>query len=104
MRHRELDRTRAGTLGPRLRAAGERHAGFRSPRDLDLAPGEADAGAQRLPDRLLAGEAGSVVLRRVRPRVAVHALRLGEAALAKARIPLERSRNSRDLDQVDADP
>src|SRR5689334_6259240 len=102
MGHRELDLPRANPLGPRLRLAAQRHARLRPARDLDLAPGEADARAERLADRLLAGEARSVVLRRVRLRVAVGALGLGEAALAEAGVALQRAADARDLDQVDA--
>src|SRR5205814_1045679 len=79
-----------------------RHARLRAAGDLDLAPGEADAGAERLADRLLAGEARRVMLRGVRLRVAVGALGLGEAALAEARVSLERPRDPRDLDQIDS--
>src|SRR5437763_8215317 len=100
--HRELDLPGAHALGPRLRLPAQRHARLRPARDLDLAPREPDARAERLADRLLAGEARGVVLRRVRLRVAVGALGVGEAALAGARVALQRPRDPRDLDQVDA--
>src|SRR5207237_8241239 len=100
--HRELDLPRAHALGPRLRLPAQRHARLRPAGDLDLAPGEADARAERLADGLLAGEARGVVLRRVRLRVAVRAVGVGEAALAEARVALQRPRDPRDLDQVDA--
>src|SRR5206468_7581490 len=62
------------------------------------------ARAERFPDRLLRGEAARVVLRRVRLRIAVRALRLGEAPLLEAlAVPLERRANALDLDQVDPD-
>src|SRR5262249_9780718 len=80
-------------------------AGLRPAADLDLAPGEVDSLPDRLPDRLLRREAPGVVLRRVRLRVAVRALRLGEAALAEpVPVALERTPDARDLDEVDADP
>src|SRR4029450_290409 len=68
-------------------------------------PGEgaSDAESERLADRLLAGESSCVVLRRIRPRVAVGALGLGEAPLTKGRIALEGAPNARDFDQIDAD-
>src|ERR671936_2620767 len=103
MRHREVDPARAHPLGPRLRAPGEQDAGLRPPRDLDLSPGEADARPECLPDCLLARETCRVVLRRVRPAVAVLALRLGEAALAEAGIALERPSDQGDRDKA-ADP
>src|SRR4029079_11226150 len=59
--------------------------------------------AERLADRLLAREPRRVVLRRIRLRVAVRALGVGEAALAETRVALEGTRDPRDLDQVDAD-
>ena len=82
-----------------------RTAGFGPPDDLDLLPRERarDAEAERLPDRLLAGEPARVALRRVRPGVAVRALGLGEAPLAKALVPRERAADPLDLDQVGAD-
>ena len=73
-----------------LRPAREPDARLRPPDDLDLLPREADADAERLADRLLAGEAAGVALGRIRARVAVGLLRLGEAALAEARVALER--------------
>src|SRR5919201_5578108 len=103
MRHREVDPARADTLGRRLRSAGEHDAGLRPASDLDLSPGEADARAERLPDCLLAREARRVVLRRVRPAVAVRALCFGEATFAEAGVALERTCDPGDLDQIDAD-
>src|SRR5205085_5947614 len=76
----------------------------RPPGDLDLLPREADADPERLPDRLLPGEATGVALRRVRARVAVGLLGRREAAVAEARVALERAPDPRDLDQVEADP
>src|SRR5437773_9765531 len=105
MGHREVDRARADALGPRLRAAGKPHRRLRPPGDLDVTPGKraGHAEAEGLADRLLPREPRRVVLRRVRPRVAVRALGLREAALAKARVPLERAGDALDLDRVDAD-
>src|SRR6266540_4714931 len=103
MCHRELDSTRADLLRPRGRPAGEMNAGLRAAADLDLLPGEVDARPQGLPHRLLRRESPRVVLRRVRLRVAVGALCLGEAALGKrAPVPRERAPDAVDLDQVDA--
>src|SRR3954463_9006944 len=99
MRHRELDLPRADTLGPFESSACERHPRLRPAHDLDLAPGEADSRAERLADRLLAGEASGVVLCGVRAPVAVGLLGLREAAVPEAGIPLERLRDPRDLDQ-----
>jgi hypothetical protein len=80
------------------------HAGLRAAADLDLLPREVDAGAERLSDRLLRREATRVVLRRVRLRVAVRPLGLGEAALLEAfAVAVERAADALDLDQVDAD-
>src|SRR5258708_2902137 len=106
MGHREVDRTGADALRPRLHAAVQRHARLRPSDDLDVAPRKRarHAEAERLADRLLAGEAPSVRLRRVLARVAVRALRLCEAALAEAGVSVERATDARDLDQVDADP
>src|SRR5581483_2066921 len=71
---------------------------------LDLLPREVDTGTQRLPDGFLGCEAAGVVLRRIRLRVAVRALRLGEAALLeRLAVAFERAANPLDLDQVDAD-
>src|SRR5215210_5522547 len=103
MRHRELDLSGADSLGTPLRLAAERGSPIQPPCDLDLAPGEAHARPERLADGLLAGEAGRVVLRRVRLRVAVRPLGIGEAALAEGRVALEGPCDPRDLDQVDAD-
>ena len=103
VRHRQLDPARADPLRRRRRPPRQPHARLRPPGDLDLLPREVDADADRLADRLLAGEPRRVVLRRVRLRVAVRALGLGEAALAEARVPLERPPDPLDLDQVDAD-
>src|SRR5579872_273174 len=105
MRHRELDPSGADALRPARGAAAQVHAGLGPAADLDLLPGEMHARAERFADRLLGGEAPRVVLRRVRLRVAVDALRLGEAALLEpVAVPLERTPDPRDLDQVDADP
>src|SRR5690349_12749772 len=104
MRHRQLDPPRPDALCPGRRAAREVDAGLRAPPDLDLLPGEVDAGAERLPDSLLRGEPAGVVLRRVRLGVAVGALRLGEAAcLEVLAVPRQRAPDPLDLDQVDAD-
>ena len=62
-----------------------------------------DAAAERLAHRFLAGEAPRVVLRRVRLRVAVGLLGLGEAALTEARVALQRLADPLDLDQVESD-
>src|SRR5687767_11442988 len=104
MGHRELDSPGPHLLGEACRAPAQLHARFWPADDLDLLPGEVHAAAERLPDRLLRGEAARVVLRRVRLRVAVRLLRSGEAALAKAvAVAIERPPDTVDLDQVDAD-
>src|SRR3954451_68165 len=104
MRHRKLDSTRADVLRPRGRAAAQVHGRLRPPADLDLLPGEVDAGAERLPDRLLGREPPRIVLRRVRLAVAVRALQPRKAALRQAcPVRLERAPDPLDLDQVDAD-
>src|SRR5436190_3317217 len=102
MGHRELDPAGADPFCPRLRLPGKRDARLRTAGDLDLAPGEAHAGAERLADGLLAGEARRIVLGRVGPAVAVLALGVCEAALAETGVALERLRDPLDLDQVDA--
>ena len=95
----------ADALGERGRPAAQVDARLRAAADLDLAPGEVDAGAERLADRLLGGEPAGVVLGGVRLRVAVGPLGGGEAALAEAvAVALERAADALDLDQVDADP
>src|SRR5436190_10202064 len=100
MRHREVDRARADPFGPCLQASRKRDAGLRPARDLDLAPreGARDAEAERLANRLLACEPSGVVLRRIRPGVAIGALGRREAALAKRGIALQRPPHARDLD------
>src|SRR5690242_15372442 len=80
-------------------------ARLRAPADLDLLPGEVDAGAERLADRLLRGEPARVVLRRVGLAVAVGLLGGREAAVAEAvAVALERPAHTRDLDQVEPEP
>ena len=103
MRHGEVDRTCAHLVRPGLRPARELHAGLRPPDDLDLAPREAHAAAERLADRLLPGEARRVVLRGIPAAVAVLTLGFREAARLEARVALEGLRDPLDLDQVDAD-
>src|SRR5689334_15556290 len=104
MRHRELDRACADPLRERGGAAAQMHARLRTPAYLDLLPGEVDAGPERFPDRLLRRETARVVLRRIRLRVAVGALRLREAALLeRVAVTLERTADPLDLDQVDSD-
>ena len=66
VRHREVDRARADALGERRRPPRQPHARLRSADDLDLLPRESHAAAERLPDRLLAGEPSRVALRRAR--------------------------------------
>src|SRR6266511_1226499 len=90
MRHREVDRARPHLLRP----------GLRPPRDLDLAPCETDAAAERLADRLLGREARRVVLRRVPAAFAVRAFGLREAARREVRVALERAPDALDLDQI----
>ena len=102
VRHREVGDRQAALLGERERAARERDRRLRAPDDLDLAPREVDAAAERLADRLLAREAAPRSSARVRLDVAVGALGLGVDALAEARA-LERPRDALDLDQVHAD-
>src|SRR5438445_12484225 len=100
MRHREVDRARADPFGPRLEAPRKPDAGLRPARDLHLPPreGPCNAEPERLADRLLAGEASRVVLGRVRPRVAIGALGLREAAFTKRRVALQCAANARNLD------
>ena len=95
----------AQPLGALAQPPGEPHRRLGPAADLDLAPGEVDgdAEAERLADRLLAREPGRIVLGRVRPRVAVRALGIGEAARAEPGVARERSPDTLDLDQVDAD-
>jgi hypothetical protein len=105
MRDRELDLPRILRQRPLERPAAEHDAGPTGAEDLDLAPGEGDAGAKRLADRLLRGEAPGVVLGGPRGRVAVGALGLGEAACGEApAVTLEGRRDPVDLDQVDSEP
>ena len=103
MGHGQVDLPRADSFGERRRAAGQPDARLGPAGDLDLPPREMNAAAERLAYRLLPGEASRVVLRRIRPGVAVRALRFGEHALTKA-VTLERARDPGDLDQVDAYP
>ena len=104
MGHRELDVRGTDALRPRGRPAAEVDARLRPAADLDLLPGEVDAGSQCLANGLFRREPPGVVLRRVRLRVAVRALRLGEAALLEVvAVPFERTADAVDLDQVDAD-
>ena len=77
---------------------------LRPARDLDLAPGEVHAAAERLADRLLPGEPSRVVLGRVGTRVAVVALGLGEDSAPGSRVASSACCDAGDLDQVDADP
>src|SRR6478609_5901558 len=105
MRHREIDLTHAAARGPRRDATREAYGGLRAADDLDVLPRERarDAEAERLADGFLAREPSGVALRRVRARVAVRLLVGGEAAVAKARVSLERAADAPDLDQVGAD-
>src|SRR6185436_20790644 len=105
MRHREVDRPSADSFGPRLQPARKRHTRLRPADDLHLPPreGARDAEAKGLPDRLFTGEPCGVVLGWVRPRVAVGAFGLREAALAECRVALERPPHSRDFDEIDTD-
>ena len=82
MRHRELDPARADRSAQAAVRPLRWTPGFGRPRDLDLLPGEVDARAECLPDRLLRGEPSGVMLRRIRLGVAVGELGSGEAALA----------------------
>jgi len=86
-------------------SAAEAHRGLRPAGDLDITPGERarDAEPERLPYGFLAGEPAGIALGRIRARVAIRALGLREAALAEARITLERAAHALDLDQVDTD-
>src|SRR5690349_15807928 len=103
MRHRELDPAGADLLRPRRRATAQVDARLGPPAHLDLLPGEVDARAERLADRLLGGEAPGVMLRRIRLRVAVGDLARREAAvLETVTVPREREADPFDLDQVDA--
>src|SRR5262249_56363192 len=56
-----------------------------------------------LAERRRGGEGGGVVVGGVRPRHAVGALDVGEAPPAKRRVPVDRTPDAGDLDQVDAD-
>src|SRR5687768_15979168 len=103
MRHGQVDRARANALGPGARSTRQLHARLGPADDLDLLPGEAHADAERLAHRLLAREPAGVALRRIRPRVAVRPLGLGEAALPEAGIAVERTLHPVDLDHVEAD-
>src|SRR6188472_3616599 len=62
VRHREIDRARAGACRPRQDATGQPNRRLRAAGDLDVPPGERarDADSERLADRLLAGEAPRV--------------------------------------------
>src|SRR6185437_10102028 len=104
MRHRKLDSPRADALRPGRGPALEKHTRLRTTPDLDLLPGEVDARTERLPDRLLCGEPAGVMLRRVRLRVAVLALGVGEAArLEVVSVARQSAPDPFDLDQIDAD-
>src|SRR5271154_2351238 len=105
VRHREIYRRGADGGSTRGEPPRQPHRRLRAPDDLDLLPRERarDAEPERLADRLLAGEATRVALRRVRPRVAVRALGLGETALAEPLVARERTPDPLDLDQVGAD-
>src|SRR5262249_58481476 len=101
MGHADVDPSGAETLGRERRPARELHAGLRTAGDLDLLPGEVDAGPERLSDRFLRREPAGVVLRRVRLPVAVRLLCGGEAAIAGARpVALERPAGPPDLGPV----
>src|SRR4029079_10855240 len=91
--------------GPRLQPARKRHTRLRPADDLHLPPreGARDAEAKGLPNRLFTGEPCGVVLGWVRPRVAVGAFGLREAALAECRIALERPSHSRGFGDIDPD-
>src|SRR5205823_9257649 len=73
--------------------------------DLDVLPRECtrNAEAERLSDRLLAGETSRVRLGRIRTGVAVRALGFREAPLAEAWIAIERLPNPRNLDEISSD-
>jgi hypothetical protein len=105
VRHREVELARLVSPRPVGHATGEPHSRLGPAGDLDVEPGEGSRHAEpeRLADRLLAGEASGVVLRRIRPRVAVVTLGLGEDSLAEGRIALERAPDPADLDEVEAD-
>jgi hypothetical protein len=105
MGHRELDPSRSDALRPRRGSTAQVHARLRPAADLDLLPGEVDTRSEGFSDRLLRREPSRVVLRWIRLRVAVRALGLGEAALLEIlAVPLERTTDALDLDQVDSDP
>ena len=89
VRHRQVDRAGADPLGVGLRRPDRLTSGFGRPAISISRQVKLHAAAERLADRLLAGEPGRVVLGRVRPRVAVLALGLGEA-----RAPESRDRSS----------
>src|SRR5918996_2738273 len=105
VRHGEVQLPRADAARPGLQPAGQAHRRLRPPGDLDVLPGERarDAEAERLANRLLAGEARRVVLGRVGARVAVLLLRGREAAVAERRVALEGVPDALDLDDVEPD-
>ena len=105
VRHRQLDLAHAQPLGALAQSPGQPHRRLGPAGDLDLPPGEVDGDseAECLADRLLAREPGRIMLGRVRPRVAVRALGIGEAARAEPGVARERPPHALDLDQVDAD-
>ena len=105
VRHREIDRAGRRRAPPRRpRRPDRRTTAWAGRRSRSPARRSAsDAEAERLADRLLAREAPRVALRRVRPRVAVRVLGLGEAAVAEPGVAVERAPDAPDLDQVGAD-
>src|SRR5688500_10351300 len=91
VRHRQVDLAAPEALPRRPRPAREAYARLRPADDLDLLPGEPHADPERLPHRLFPRETARVALRGLRARVAVRDLGLREAALAEARVTLERA-------------
>src|SRR4051812_26640561 len=105
MSQREIDGPGAYSLGPLGHSSGEPHVRLGPAGDLDVLPSEGagDSKAEGLADRFLAREASRVVLRRIGPRLAVVALGLGEAALAKGCVAAQGDGDALDLDHVEAD-
>jgi hypothetical protein len=101
----KVERTGLVSPGPVRHAAGELDAGLRPAGDLDVPPGEraGDPEAERLAHGLLAREPGRVVLRGIRPGVAVRALGLCEDAVPERGVAHERPLDAPDLDEVEAD-
>ena len=102
MRHREIHCPGSNSFGECKRAAREGHRRLGAPGDVDFEPGEVNTASKRLADSLLTRKASRIMLRRVRSRVAIGSLGLGEHTLTKPRVALESASNPPNLDDVDA--